>query len=50
MCNNIVQVLIFNTHQLQPVFAGQLDSTVPKSIAFADQDNVYIFGLFDGNV
>ncbi|KAI6102051.1 hypothetical protein EV401DRAFT_1831168, partial [Pisolithus croceorrhizus] len=51
MCDNVVQVLLFNTHsQLQSVFTGRLDNTVPKSIAFVDRDEVCIFGLFDGNI
>ncbi|KIJ64130.1 hypothetical protein HYDPIDRAFT_29014 [Hydnomerulius pinastri MD-312] len=35
---------------LQSVFAGRLNSTVPKSICYADHGNLYIFGLYDGNV
>ena len=49
--DNIVQVLLFTaTSQLQPVFAGRLDNTVPKSVAFADSGSIYVFGLYDGNV
>ncbi|KAI5983903.1 hypothetical protein EDD15DRAFT_2152212, partial [Pisolithus albus] len=51
MRDNVVQILLFNAHsQLQSIFAGRLDSTVPKSIAFVDRDEVCIFGLFDGNM
>ncbi|KIJ68874.1 hypothetical protein HYDPIDRAFT_25126 [Hydnomerulius pinastri MD-312] len=51
MRDNIIQVLQLNSNsQLQSVFAGRLDNTVPKSIAFADHSDLYIFGLFDGKV
>ncbi|KAI6012963.1 hypothetical protein BKA83DRAFT_4365405 [Pisolithus microcarpus] len=50
-CDNIVQVLVLGANsQLQSVFAGQLDSTVPRSIAFGDTGSIYVFGLYDGNV
>ncbi|KAJ8581076.1 hypothetical protein M405DRAFT_847264 [Rhizopogon salebrosus TDB-379] len=49
--DNMVQVLILNTSaQLQSVFAVRLDNTVPKSIAFTDNRDIYVFGLYDGNV
>ncbi|KAG1728489.1 uncharacterized protein EDB91DRAFT_1253420 [Suillus paluster] len=48
--DKIVQVLILNTNsQLQAVFSVQLDNTVPKSVAFADNGCVYVFRLYDGN-
>ncbi|KAG6371103.1 hypothetical protein JVT61DRAFT_10644 [Boletus reticuloceps] len=51
MRDSIVQVLLLDSHsKLQSVFAGRLNKTVPKSIAFVDHDEVYVFGLFDGNV
>lgn len=51
MRDNVVQVLLLNTNsQLHSVFAGRLDNTVPKSMAFGDHESVYIFGLYDGNV
>jgi len=47
----MVQVLILNASaQLQSVFAVRLESTVPKSVAFADNRDIYVFGLYDGNV
>jgi len=51
MCDNVVQVLLLNANsQLQPVFAGRLNDTVPWSVAFLDHESLYIFGLFDGKV
>ncbi|KAG1850427.1 hypothetical protein F4604DRAFT_1542803, partial [Suillus subluteus] len=48
--DKIVQVLILNTNlQLQAVFSVRLDNTVPKSVTFADNGCVYVFGLYDGN-
>ncbi|KAG1720462.1 uncharacterized protein EDB91DRAFT_1064858, partial [Suillus paluster] len=48
--DKIVQVLILNTNsQLQAVFSVRLDNTVPKSVAFADNGCVYVFGLYDWN-
>ncbi|KAG1885138.1 hypothetical protein F4604DRAFT_1573992 [Suillus subluteus] len=48
--DKIVQVLTLNTNsQLQAVFSVRLDNTVPKSVAFADNGYVYVFGLYDGN-
>ncbi|KIK33158.1 hypothetical protein CY34DRAFT_18550 [Suillus luteus UH-Slu-Lm8-n1] len=35
---------------LQSVFAVQLENTVPKSVAFADNRGIYVFRLYDGNV
>ncbi|KAG1848866.1 hypothetical protein F4604DRAFT_1687573 [Suillus subluteus] len=50
MRDKIVQVLVLNTNsQLQAVFSVRLDNTVPKSVAFADNGCVYVFGLYDGN-
>ncbi|KAG1719469.1 WD40-repeat-containing domain protein [Suillus lakei] len=49
MRDKIVQVLLLNANsQLQSVFAVRLDNTVPKSVAFADNYDIYIFGLYDG--
>ncbi|KAG6375204.1 hypothetical protein JVT61DRAFT_3416 [Boletus reticuloceps] len=51
MHDSIVQVLLLNSHsKLQSVFVGGLNKTVPKSIAFVDHDEVYVFSLFNGNV
>ncbi|KAG1908930.1 uncharacterized protein F5891DRAFT_898208, partial [Suillus fuscotomentosus] len=48
--DRIVQVLVLNTNsQLQAVFSVRLDNTVPKSVAFADDRGVYVFGLYNGN-
>ncbi|KAG0699826.1 WD40-repeat-containing domain protein [Suillus ampliporus] len=48
--DKMVQVLTLNTSsQLQPVFAVRLENTVPKSVAFADNWSIYVFGLYDGN-
>ncbi|KAG2342305.1 WD40 repeat-like protein [Suillus weaverae] len=48
--DKIVQVLTLNaSSQLQSVFAVRLENTVPKSVAFADNRDVYVFGLYDGN-
>ncbi|KAG2120414.1 uncharacterized protein F5147DRAFT_562352, partial [Suillus discolor] len=44
--DKIVQVLVLNTNLH---FAVRLDNTVPKSVAFADDEGVYVFGLYDGN-
>ena len=47
--DNIIQVLLFTTSsQLQLVFAGHLDNTMPKSVVFTDNGGIYMFGL--GNV
>ncbi|KAI6095107.1 hypothetical protein EDD16DRAFT_1502488, partial [Pisolithus croceorrhizus] len=51
MCDNVVQVLLLNSNsQLQSVFVGRLEHMVPKSVAFTQRGNIYIFGLYDGNV
>ncbi|KAF8425370.1 WD40-repeat-containing domain protein [Boletus edulis BED1] len=51
MRNSVVEVLELDTNaQLQSVFAGQLNATVPKSIAFVQHESVHIFGLYDGKV
>ncbi|KAG6369241.1 WD40-repeat-containing domain protein [Boletus reticuloceps] len=51
MRDNVVQVLLLNANsQLQSIFAGRLDDTVPRSVAFSGHENLYIFGLFDGKV
>jgi hypothetical protein len=48
--DKIVQVIVLNANsQLEAVFAVRLDNTVPKSVAFADDKGVYVFGLYDGN-
>ncbi|KAG2358556.1 hypothetical protein BDR07DRAFT_1379317 [Suillus spraguei] len=48
--DKMVQVLTLNTSsQLQPDFTVQLENTVPKSVAFADNRSIYVFGLYDGN-
>ncbi|KAG1901222.1 WD40-repeat-containing domain protein [Suillus fuscotomentosus] len=45
-----IHVLTLNTSsQLQSVFAVRLENTVPKSVAFADNQGIYVFGLYDGN-
>ncbi|KAG2342973.1 WD40 repeat-like protein [Suillus weaverae] len=50
MRDKIVQVLILNANsQLQSVFSVRLDNTVPKSVVFADNRDIYVFGLYDGN-
>ncbi|KAG1906100.1 uncharacterized protein F5891DRAFT_942424, partial [Suillus fuscotomentosus] len=50
MRDKIVQVLILNMNsQLQAVFLVQLNNSVPKSVAFAENGCVYVFGLYDGN-
>ncbi|KAI6031055.1 WD40-repeat-containing domain protein [Pisolithus microcarpus] len=47
--DNIVQVLVLSAaYQLQSVFAGRLDNTVPKHVAFAEAGSIYVFGLYDG--
>ncbi|KAI6097119.1 WD40-repeat-containing domain protein, partial [Pisolithus croceorrhizus] len=51
MRDNVIQVLLLNSNsQLQSIFAGRLEHTVPKSVAFTQRGNIYIFGLYDGNV
>ena len=51
MRDNVVQVLLLNTNsQLQSIYAGRLDGTVPKSIAFVQRGSMHVFGLYDGNV
>jgi hypothetical protein len=48
--DKIVQVLVLNPNsQLEASFSVRLDNTVPKSVAFADDKGVYVFGLYDGN-
>ncbi|KAG2126384.1 uncharacterized protein EDB93DRAFT_1109658 [Suillus bovinus] len=47
--DKVVQVLMLNTStQLQSIFAVQLENTVPKSVAFADNRVIYVFRLYDG--
>ncbi|KAI5990351.1 WD40-repeat-containing domain protein [Pisolithus marmoratus] len=49
--DNVVQVLALSTaYQLHSVFAGRLDNTVPKHVAFSEAGIIYVFGLYDGNV
>lgn len=37
--------------QLVPVLSVQLDKTVPKGVAFAENaEDIYVFGLFEGNM
>lgn len=51
MHDNLVQVVVLTAYtQLQSIYAGRLDNTVPKSLTFGSQGTVYIFGLYDGNV
>ncbi|KAI6145974.1 hypothetical protein BKA82DRAFT_160216, partial [Pisolithus tinctorius] len=51
MHDSIIQVLLLNANsQLQPIFAGWLENTVPKSITFTQHRNIYMFGLYDGKV
>lgn len=51
MRDSAVHVFLLDPNaQIQTIFAGRLESTVPKSIAFADHGCIYIFGLFDGNM
>ncbi|KAG2121579.1 WD40-repeat-containing domain protein [Suillus cothurnatus] len=48
--DKMVQVLVLNANlQLQSVFAVQLETTIPKSVAFTDSRDIYVFGLYDGN-
>ncbi|KAG1843965.1 hypothetical protein F4604DRAFT_1547576, partial [Suillus subluteus] len=48
--DKMVQVLTLNTSsQLQSIFAVRLENMVPKSVAFADNRSIYVFGLYDGN-
>ncbi|KAG2746666.1 hypothetical protein P692DRAFT_20875744 [Suillus brevipes Sb2] len=48
--DKIVQVIVLNANlQLEAIFAVRLDNTVPKSVAFADDKGIYVFGLYDGN-
>ncbi|KAG1747801.1 WD40-repeat-containing domain protein [Suillus paluster] len=48
--DKMVQVLTLNiSSQLQSIFAVRLENTVPKSVAFADNRSIYVFGLYDGN-
>ncbi|KAG9308488.1 quinon protein alcohol dehydrogenase-like superfamily [Chiua virens] len=42
--DNIVQILLFTNSQLQSVFAGRLDNTMPKSVAFTEDGGIYVFG------
>ncbi|KAG1750309.1 WD40-repeat-containing domain protein [Suillus occidentalis] len=51
MRDKMIQVLTLNANsQLQSVFAVRLENTVPKSVAFADNRGIYVFGLYDRNV
>jgi hypothetical protein len=37
--------------KMRTVFSVQLDKTVPKAVAFAENsEDVHVFGLYDGNV
>jgi hypothetical protein len=48
--DKIVQVLVLNSNsQLQAVFSARLDNTMPKSVAFADNGCVYVFGPYNRN-
>ncbi|KAG2756747.1 hypothetical protein P692DRAFT_201800218 [Suillus brevipes Sb2] len=48
--DKIVQVIVLNTNsQLEAIFAVRLDNTVLKSVAFAVDKGVYVFGLYNGN-
>lgn len=48
--DHAVQVLsLSSSSQLQSVFAGRLDNTVPKALCFVAH-NLYVFGLYDGKV
>ncbi|KAI6169925.1 WD40-repeat-containing domain protein [Pisolithus thermaeus] len=48
--DHAVQVLSLSSgSQLQSVFAGRLDNTVPKALCFADH-SLYVFGLYDSKV
>jgi len=50
--DKMVQVMDIDPKgQLIPHFSVTLDKTVPKGVVFADNaDDVYVFGLFDGDV
>jgi len=49
--DNIIQVFMLTVaSQLQPVFAGHLENSVPKAIAFGDHGSLYVFGLYNGKV
>ncbi|KAI6010354.1 WD40-repeat-containing domain protein [Pisolithus marmoratus] len=48
--DHAIQVLsLSSSSQLQSVFAGCLDNTVPKALCFSD-NSLYVFGLYDGKV
>ncbi|KAI6017282.1 WD40-repeat-containing domain protein [Pisolithus microcarpus] len=48
--DHAVQVLSLSSgSQLQSMFAGRIDNTVPKALCFADR-SLYVFGLYDGKV
>ncbi|KAG2336321.1 WD40 repeat-like protein [Suillus weaverae] len=50
MRDKIIQVLTLNTSlQLQSIFAVRLENMVPKSVAFTDNRDVYVFRLYDAN-
>ncbi|KAG1761662.1 hypothetical protein EDD22DRAFT_732608, partial [Suillus occidentalis] len=49
--DKMVQILILNmSSQLQSIFTVQLENTVPKSVTFADNKAIYVFGLYDGKL
>jgi hypothetical protein len=50
--DRVVQVWSVDTKaQMRATFSVQLDKTVPKAVAFAeDSDDVHVFGLYDGNM
>ena len=51
MRDSVIQVLQLNAYfQLQPIFSGHMNRTIPKSITFSQHGVIYIFGLYDGNV
>ncbi|KAI6038109.1 WD40-repeat-containing domain protein [Pisolithus marmoratus] len=48
--DHAIQVLLLSSSlQLQLVFTGHLDNTVPKALCFSD-NSLYVFGLYDGKV
>jgi len=51
--DRIVQVWELDSKgKMQSMFSVQLDVTVPKAVAFTNNptNDIYVFGLYDGNV
>jgi hypothetical protein len=46
----ILVVELDSKGDMTPIFSVTLDKTVPSGLTFADYENVYVFGHYDGDV